>query len=332
MLALTHPAPGQSLLLEHPDPSPGPGEILVRVHAAGLNRADLLQKAGKYPAPPGWPADIPGLEYAGEVMALGAGVTLWAIGDRVMGLVGGGAHAERVVVHQDEAMAVPPGMAWTDAAAIPEAFLTAWDALVLRGRVGGGERVLFHAVGSGVGTAAVQLATLLNVTLIGTSRTPDKLARCAAMGMAHGVLTPPSPLRGEAGQAAAADWPMQVGDPVNVIVDTLGAKFLTQNLNLLAPRGRLVVLGTLTGGMADTLDMGLVLRRRLEIIGTAMRSRDLPERRDLVARFAMEVLPHFTGGRLRPVVDRVVPLAECEAAHAAMVGNETFGKVVFAVN
>jgi putative PIG3 family NAD(P)H quinone oxidoreductase len=320
MLALTHPAPGQSLLLEHPDPVPGPGEILVRVHAAGLNRADLLQKAGKYPAPPGWPADIPGLEYAGEVMALGEGAARWAIGDRVMGLVGGGAHAERVVVHEDEAMAVPPGMAWTEAAAIPEAFLTAWDALVLRGRVGGGERVLCHAVGSGVGTAAVQLARLLDATLIGTSRTPDKLARCAAMGMPHGVVT------------TEGDWPLQVGGAVDVIIDALGAKFLDQNLNLLAPRGRLVVLGTLTGGVAERLDMSLVLRRRLELIGTAMRSRDLTERRELVARFALEVLPHFISGALRPVVDRVVPLAEFEVAHAAMAENATFGKVILEVN
>jgi putative PIG3 family NAD(P)H quinone oxidoreductase len=320
MLALTHPTPGQTLLLEHPDPVPGPGEILVRVHAAGLNRADLLQQAGKYPAPPGWPADIPGLEYAGEVMALGAGAERWAIGDRVMGLVGGGAHAERVVVHEDEAMAVPPGMAWTDAAGIPEAFLTAWDALVLRGRVGGGERVLCHAVGSGVGTAALQLAHVLGVTLIGTSRTPDKLARCAAMGMPHGVLS------------TDADWPLQVGGAVEVIIDALGATFLAQNLNLLAPRGRLVVLGTLTGGIAERLDLGLVLRRRLEIIGTAMRSRELTERRELVARFSVEVLPHFISGALRPIVDRVVPLAEFEAAHAAMAGNETFGKVVLAVN
>ena len=320
MLALTHPAPGQSLLLEHPDPVPGPGEILVRVHAAGLNRADLVQKAGKYPAPPGWPADIPGLEYAGEVMARGAGAERWAIGDRVMGLVGGGAHAERVVVHEDEAMPVPPGMAWTDAAAIPEAFLTAWDAMVLRGRVGGGERVLFHAAGSGVGTAAVQVAQLLDVTLIGTSRTPDKLVRCAALGMPHGVLT------------TDADWPLQVGGAVDVIIDTLGATFLEQNLNLLAPRGRLVVLGTLTGGIAERLDMGLVLRRRLEIIGTAMRSRELAERRELVARFGLEVLPHFISGALRPIVDRVVPLQDFDAAHAAMAENENFGKVVFAVN
>lgn len=319
MLALTHPTPGQTLLLEHPDPVPGPGEILVRVHAAGLNRADLLQKAGRYPAPPGWPADIPGLEYAGEVMALGPGGERWAVGDRVMGLVGGGAHAERVVVHEDEAMAVPPGMAWTEAAAIPEAFLTAWDALVLRGRVGGGERVLCHAIGSGVGTAALQLAHVLGVTLIGTSRTPDKLARCAAMGMPHGVLS------------TDADWPLQVGGAVDVIIDSLGAQFLDQNLNLLTPRGRLVVLGTLTGGIAERLDMGLVLRRRLEIIGTAMRSRELTERRELVARFAVEVLPHFISGALRPIVDRVVPLAEFEAAHAAMAGNATFGKVVLEV-
>ncbi|HMV30897.1 MAG TPA: alcohol dehydrogenase catalytic domain-containing protein, partial [Gemmatimonadales bacterium] len=140
-------------LRDAPTPEPGPRQVRVRVHASALNRADILQRRGRYPAPAGWPADIPGLEYAGEVEALGPGVTRWQVGDRVMGLVGGGAHAEFVVVHADEAMAIPEGMAYTDAAAIPEAFLTAWDALVARGRLAAGERVLIHAVGSGVGTA-----------------------------------------------------------------------------------------------------------------------------------------------------------------------------------
>ncbi len=176
-------------LREVPTPEPAPEQVRVRVRAAGLNRADILQRRGAYPAPPGWPADIPGLEYAGEVETLGAGVTRWRVGDRVMGLVGGGAHAEYVVVHQDEALAVPAGLTWTEGAAIPEAFLTAWDALVARGRLRAGERVLIHAVGSGVGTAAVQLAARMGATPIGTSRSAAKLERARALGLLQGIDT-----------------------------------------------------------------------------------------------------------------------------------------------
>ncbi len=316
MRAITHPAPDIIEFADRPDPVPGEHQVLVAVKAAGLNRADLLQRTGKYPAPPGWPADIPGLEYAGEVRQLGVGVARWRTGDRVMGLVGGGAHAELVVVHQDETMAMPAGMSFADAAAIPEAFLTAWDALVLRGRAQHGDRVLVHAIGSGVGTAVAQLGRLLGLTIVGTSRTPEKLERCRALGMAHGVLT------------SDADWPAHVGVPMQVIVDTLGAQALAQNLGLLSVRGRLVVLGTMTGGRAPGLDLSLVLRKRLEIIGTAMRGRPLPERTELVARFVAEVLPHFATGALVPVVDQVMPMTAINEAHRLLGANATFGKVI----
>lgn len=317
MRALTLP----SLTFEdRPDPVPGEGQLLVRVHAAGLNRADLVQRAGKYPAPPGWPADIPGLEYAGEVAAVGPRVTYFAPGERVMGLVGGGAMSELLVIDQTEALAIPEGMAYTDAAAIPEAFFTAWDAMVRQGRAAVSDRVLFHAVGSGVGTAAVQLARVLDLTIIGTSRTPDKLERCRELGMSHGVLTTDD------------DWPAQVGAPVNVIIDTLGAGVLDANLNLLARHGRLVILGLLTGRIADHFDMGLMLRNRLGIIGTAMRSRPLTERALLVARFTEEILPHFERGLLRPIVDRVLPMADAARAYDLLASNTTFGKVVLAMD
>ncbi len=316
MRCITHPAPGLTEISTRPDPVAGAGEILVSVKAAGLNRADLLQAAGKYPAPPGWPVDIPGLEYAGEVLALGAGVSRWQVGDRVMGLVGGGAHAELVVVHESEAMAIPPEMSFTDAAAIPEAFLTAWDAMVLCGRAERGDRVLMHAIGSGVGTAAAQLGRLLGFVIIGTSRTASKLTRCSTYGMQHGVLT------------TDADWPAQVGEPVQVIIDTLGAQALSLNLSLLAPRGRLVVLGTMTGGQAPGLDLSLVLRKRLEIIGTAMRSRSHEERKELVARFTAEILPHFNAQALVPVVECVMPITEILEAHRVMTSNANFGKIV----
>ncbi len=318
MLAITHPSPDVIAITERPDAVPGDQQILVAVRAAGLNRADLLQRAGKYPAPPGWPADIPGLEYAGEVRAIGSGVTRWRVGDRVMGLVGGGAHAELVVVDEREALPIPPALGFPDAAAIPEAFLTAWDAMVLRGRAAAGDRVLVHAIGSGVGTAAAQVGRALQLVIVGTSRTAAKLERCRPLGMAAGVLT------------TDADWPARVGEPVQVIVDTLGAKALEQNLALLAPRGRLVVLGTMTGASAPGIDLSLVLRKRLEIIGTAMRVRPLDERIELVARFARQVLPMFGDGRLVPIVDRVLPMREIAEAHRAMQGNETFGKVVLA--
>lgn len=318
MLALTNSAPGRLVLAERPDPVPGDGQILIAVRAAGLNRADLLQRAGKYPAPPGWPADIPGLEYAGEVIATGAGVTRWTVGDRVMGLVGGGAQAERLVAHEREMIRMPRGMSFTDAAAIPEAFLTAWDALV-RGRAAPGERVLIHAIGSGVGTAAAQLGRMMGLAVIGTSRTPEKLDRCRPLGMTHGVLT------------TDADWPTQVGGPVSLILDLLGAGVFAPNLALLAPCGRMVTISTMTGSTVAEFDLGQVLRRRLEIIGTVMRTRSPEERADLVARFQSVIVPRFEDHTLRPIVHQVFPFEEAERAYEVLAGNQAFGKVVLAL-
>ncbi|MBK8003500.1 MAG: NAD(P)H-quinone oxidoreductase [Gemmatimonadetes bacterium] len=289
----------------------------MRVHAAGLNRADILQRLGRYPAPPGWPADIPGLEYAGVVEALGPGVTRWRAGDRVMGLVGGGAQAEYVVVHQDEALAVPTGMELADAAAIPEAYLTAWDALVLRGRLTAGERLLIHAVGSGVGTAAVQLGVWLGATVAGSSRTPAKLEAARALGLTEAV---DSGRLGAGGAKAAA--------PFDVIVDVFGAPAFAWNTEALAPRGRLVLLGFLQGAKGE-LSLEPVLRKRLEIIGSVMRPRLPAERGPLVARFAAEVLPHF-GARLQPVIGARYVMTEAGAAHAAMDRDQVFGKIVLA--
>ncbi|MFZ5625510.1 MAG: NAD(P)H-quinone oxidoreductase [Gemmatimonadota bacterium] len=304
-----------------PTPEPGPGQIRVRVAAAGLNRADILQRRGQYPAPRGWPPDIPGLEYAGAVDALGPGVTRWHVGDRVMGLVGGGAMAQFVVVHEGETMAVPDNLTDVEAAAIPEAFLTGWDALTARGRVAAGERVLLHAVGSGVGTAAVQIAKHLGAVVLGTSRSATKLARAREYGLDVGIDTSQTSFRAA------------ITEPVQVIIDVLGAAALNDNLALLAPRGRLVVLGTLTGTRTE-VDLGLLLRRRLEIIGTAMRTRGLDERVPLVREFARRILPLFApaspGARpvLRPVVGATYPMTRLADAQRAMEADETFGKLV----
>ncbi|HEX3233523.1 MAG TPA: NAD(P)H-quinone oxidoreductase [Gemmatimonadales bacterium] len=305
---------------EVPKPEVRPEHIRVRVHAAGVNRADLIQRRGQYAAPQGWPADIPGLEYAGEVEAV-RGASRWKVGDRVMGLVGGGAQAELVTVHQDEALAIPEGMSYAEAAAVPEVFLTAYDALVTRGRLASGERVLIHAVGSGVGTAAAQIAKHLGATVLGTSRSPDKLARALVYGLDIGIDTSRTGFR-----EALND------DPVHLILDVLGGPAFADNLAVLASRGRLVLLGFLAGSRS-TADLGPILRKRLEVIGTVMRTRTLEERIPLVREFTERVLPLFDqridhAAPLRPVLERTYPMAELAEAHRAMESNETFGKIV----
>jgi len=305
---------------EVPKPEVRPDHIRVRVHAAGLNRADLIQRRGQYPAPHGWPANIPGLEYAGEVEAVRPGVTRWKVGDRVMGLVGGGAQAEFVVVHQDEVFPIPADLSYAEAAAIPEAFLTAYDALATRGRLQANERVLIHAVGSGVGTAAAQIAKHLGATVLGTSRNGDKLARALVYGLDIGIDTSRTPFRDA------------VGEPVNVVLDVLGGPSFTDNLAVLAPRGRLIMLGFLAGSSTEA-DLGPILRKRLEIIGTVMRTRGLEERIPLVREFTERMLPLFEprpeqGAPLRPVLERTYPMAQLADAHRVMEGNATFGKIV----
>jgi putative PIG3 family NAD(P)H quinone oxidoreductase len=305
---------------EVPKPEVGKDHIRIRVHAAGVNRADLIQRRGQYPAPHGWPANIPGLEYAGEVEAVRPGVTRWKVGDRVMGLVGGGAQAEFVVVHQDEALSIPAGLSYAEAAAIPEAFLTAYDALVTRGHLQPGERVLIHAAGSGLGTAASQIAKQLGATVLATSRSGDKLARALLYGVDVGIDTSRTPFR----EAA--------GEPVHVVLDVLGGPAFADNLAVLAPRGRLILLGFLAGSQAET-DLGPILRKRLEVIGTVMRTRGLEERIPLVREFEKRMLPLFEpraeqGAPLRAVLERSYPMTQLADAHRVLEGNATFGKIV----
>jgi putative PIG3 family NAD(P)H quinone oxidoreductase len=305
---------------EVPKPEVQKDHIRVRVHAAGLNRADLIQRRGHYPAPHGWPANIPGLEYAGEVEAIRPGVTRWKVGDRVMGLVGGGAQAEFVVVHQYEVLPIPRSLSYAEAAAIPEAFLTAYDALVTRARLQARERVLVHAVGSGVGTAATQIAKHLGGVVLGTSRSGDKIARALVYGLDIGIDTSQMSFRDA------------VGEPVNVVLDVLGGPSFADNLAVLAPRGRLVLLGFLAGSQTE-VDLSPILRKRLEIIGTVMRTRGLEERIPLVREFAERMLPLFEAradqaGPLRPVLERTYPMTQLADAHRVLEGNATFGKIV----
>lgn len=309
-------------LAELPFREPGPGELLIEVAAAGLNRADVLQRRGFYPAPPGAPANVPGLEYAGTVATVGDGVTELVAGDRVMGIVGGGGMASHLVVHAREAIRVPDGMSLTDAAAIPEVFLTAYDALFVQAALGMGQTVLLHSIGSGVGTAALQLARAVSARVLGTSRTQDKLQRCEPLGLAAGDGILVSDKR-----FAARVAELTAGRGVDVILDTVGATYLSENLEALASRGALVVIG-LMGGASAEVALGALLQKRARVQGSVLRSRPLEEKAALAQAFARAALPLFASGALKPVVDSVLPMAEIREAHRRMEQNETFGKIV----
>lgn len=298
-------------------PSPGPKEILVEVAAAGLNRADCLQRRGFYPAPPGTVADIPGLEYAGTVASAGDGATRWRTGDRVMGICAGGSMATHLVVHEDTALAVPADLDLPTAAAIPEVFMTAYDALKQGGLVPGC-KVLIHAVGSGVGTAAVQLVLRSKATAIGSSRTASKLARAEELGLSKAILVEDQKF---------AKTLRDEGLAANIILDFVGAGYLAENIKALAPQGRLVVIGLLSGVRGE-LPLGLLLAKRGHVIGTVLRSRSLQEKIALSRDFEEEVLPGFSAGDLKPIVDRVVPMEEIAEAHRYMESNQSFGKIV----
>ncbi|HVE79305.1 MAG TPA: NAD(P)H-quinone oxidoreductase [Gemmatimonadaceae bacterium] len=310
---------------ERPRPDPADGELLVRVRSSALNRADLMQREGRYPAPAGVPADVPGIEFAGEVAALGAGTRGWRVGDRVLGLVGGGAHAEYLTTHADAVAPVPAGLAWDAAGATPEAFITAYDALVTQAALRAGERVLIHAVGSGVGLAAVQLVRALDAIPYGTSRTPDKVDRAREHGLAAGLALP-SGVESLAG--AVAEWTGGAG--VDVVLDLAGGRYVGASVDVLAPRGRLMLVGAVAGGRAE-IDVRRVLSRRLTLRGTVLRSRSLPEKVAATRAFAADVLPLIAAGRCAPVIDSVFPLEEVRTAHRRLEDNASFGKVVLRV-
>lgn len=310
-------------LREVATPSPARGEVRVRVRAAAINRADLLQRLGAYPAPPDAPADIPGLEYAGEIDAIGEGVTDLAPGDRVYGLVGGGGYAELLVTHAGTVARIPDNLSFVEAAAVPEAFITAYDAMVVQGRLSAGETVLVNAVGSGVGTAAVQIARAIGARSIGTARSDGKLAGARDLGMDEGLCV-------EGGRFAAAVRERTAGRGVDVVLELVGGSYVEEDLRCLAARGRLILVGLLAGRTAE-LDLGLILRSRIELRGTVLRARPLDEKIQAAQLLARHMNPLFARGALRPVVDRVLPIERAGEAHAAMAASELFGKIVLAI-
>jgi putative PIG3 family NAD(P)H quinone oxidoreductase len=305
-------------LREVAEPAVPHGHVRVAVRFIGVNRADLLQRAGFYPAPPGVPSDIPGLEYAGVVDAVGPGADRFAPGDRVFGLVAGGAYAEKLVAHEREVAPTPAALSDEQAAAVPEAFVTAYDALVVRGRLAPGEKVLVHAAGSGVGTAGIQVARALGCFVAGTSRSQDKLDRCRALGLHAGIV----PARGR-----FADEVLRETGGVDVVLDLVGGAYVGEELKACAPRGRIVVVG-LTGGIFAEVDLRELLRKRIELIGTVLRSRPLEEKIEAARLLERTISPWLAGGAVRPVIDRIFPLGEAALAHAYVASDASFGKVL----
>ncbi len=310
-----------------PEPTPGPDELLVYVRSTALNRADLLQRLGQYPAPPGATQNIPGLEFAGEVAELGANAHRWSKGDRVMGIIGGGAHAEFVTVHQDALAVVPPNLDWPAAGGVPEVFMTAHDALKQAG-FKAGEDVLVHAVGSGVGLAATQLVRALGGRAFGTSRTPDKIERAKQFGLKSGFAVPEPSSLTELSESAKD---VTGGGGFDVVLDLNGGPYFAASLEAMAMRGRIILIGGVAGGRAD-VDLYQILRKRLHIIGTVMRARSLEEKIATTNAFGEEVVPLLAEGSIQPVVDSVFPLEKVQDAHRRLESNETFGKVVLTVS
>lgn len=321
MRAVVITRPGGPEVLEVQEvarPEPQGDEVRVQVRAAGINRADLLQRAGGYPAPPGAPGNIPGLEFAGVVEAVGPRVRQWQPGQRVMGLAGGGAQAEYILEPEGLLVEIPENLDFVQAAGIPEVFMTAHDALFTQAGLQMGERVLIHAAGSGVGTAAIQLAHATGATVYGTSRTVEKLERARPLGLDVGLSDQ---------DFAAEVQRLTDGTGVNVVLDFVGATYLQQNLEALATWGRIVFLATM-GGTQANINLGMLMGKRASLKGVTLRTRTLEEKMAVTRRFAAHVLPLLANGKVKPIIERVYPLEQIGQAHAEMGENRNFGKLV----
>jgi putative PIG3 family NAD(P)H quinone oxidoreductase len=300
-------------------------QVLVRVRASALNRADLLQRQGKYPPPPGYPVEIPGMELAGEVVDVGRVVRKWKPGQRVFGLVGGAAQAEFVATHEDLLAEIPRAMSWTEAAAIPEAFITAHDALWSQAQLRPGETVLVNAVGSGVGLAAVQLVRVLNAVPFGTSRTADKIDQAKDYGLENGLV-----VRDNFDELVAAAEQWTGGRGINVVLDLVGGPYVKACQKMMAGKGRIMLVGTVGGGNYE-LDARSMLTKRLTVRGTVLRARSLDEKIHFTRLFSQEVVPLFAQGLLRPTIDSTFKLAEIARAHERVESNKNVGKVVIEI-
>jgi tumor protein p53-inducible protein 3 len=304
---------------ETPDPTIGSDEVLVEIHATALNRADLMQRAGNYPPPPGAP-DILGLEMAGVISEVGADVRQWRVGDRVCALLPGGGYAEQVAVPQAMLMPMPRGWSFAQAGAMPEVYLTAFVNLYMEANLQPGEMVLVHGGASGVGTAAIQLLKQTGNPVIVTASTAEKCAACTQLGAALAI------------NYKEQDFVERVkeftgGAGVDVILDMVGAAYLARNLSLLRLKGRLVFISMLSGGQAE-INLGALMGRRLRLIGSVLRSRALEEKVEIKERFMDLFWTHLEEGAIQPVIDTVYPITEANEAHQRMAGNQNIGKLV----
>jgi NADPH2:quinone reductase len=306
---------------EVPDPVPGPEEVVVEIAATALNRADLLQRRGFYPGPP-MPHEIPGMELSGRVVALGDRATRWKIGDAVMGIVGGGAYAEFIAVHERQLLAVPASVPLADAAAIPEVWITAFDALVVQGGLTSGRTALIHAGGSGVGTAGIQIANAIGARVIVTA-SAGKVGRCLELGAAVAVDY-------AVDDFVAATIALTDGAGADVILDVIGGDYVERNIDAVAVGGRIIQVGVMGGGVTQ-VNVGKLLPKRAALIGTVLRGRPIEEKIAITQRFGAELLPLFDQGRVAPVIDRRFILDDIALAHAAMEANENVGKIVIDV-
>jgi putative PIG3 family NAD(P)H quinone oxidoreductase len=318
----SHGGPECLTIEDVPDPVAGPEEVLIEVAATALNRADLLQVMGLYANPRPADQEIPGLEFSGTVISIGPRVTMWKRGDQVMAIDAGGGYAEQIAVHERQLMAVPSRVGIADAAAIPEVFLTAWDALVVQGGLTSGRWALVHAGASGVGTAAIQIAKAIGARIAVTT-SAGKVAACAELGADLVIDYGSQDFVAEVSKATG-------GRGVDVVLDVIGGDYLDRNLQTVAHKGRVIQVG-LMGGGATSVNLGLILTKRVSLAGTVLRARPIEEKLALTQRFIAEMLPLFTTGALRPIIDSRFPLERIADAHRYMASNANTGKIVIDV-
>jgi tumor protein p53-inducible protein 3 len=326
MIAVTVTKPGdetQLKLAEVPDPAPGPQDLLIRVHCTALNRADLMQRQGMYPPPPG-ASEIIGLECSGEVIEVGREVRGWRVGERAMALLPGGGYAQKAVVHHGSAMHVPDALSDEEAAALPEVFLTAFLNLFMLARIDAGQTALIHGGGSGVGTAAIVLMREAGARSIVTAGTADKCEQCLRLGADVAINYNDGPFAPKVKTATN-------GRGADVILDCIGGAYLAQNIETLAQGGRLVLIGLMKGARAE-IDLAAVLRRHLQVIGSTLRTRSVDEKARIIHAFLERFGKGLEAGAIRPTIDCVMPMAQVAEAHRRMQASTHFGKIVLRVD
>ena len=313
----------QLLWQEVENPALGVDEIRIRVHASAVNRADLMQQAGLYPPPPG-ASHILGLECAGEVTEIGSDVTQWNIGDKVCALLAGGGYAQSVVCKANHALPVPSGFSYEEAAALPEVFATAWMNIFMLGQVEAGQKVVVHAGASGVGTAAIQLCKAKGNPIFVTVGDKEKLTFCTELGAQAGHIRTEGDF-----ESALKAWAGKGG--VQAILDPVGGQYLEHNIRSLATDGRLIIIG-LMGGRKGELDLGRLLVKRIQVIGSTLRSRSNESKAQVIAQLNEQVWPLFESGQLKPIIHKTFPISDANEAFSLVASNQTIGKVILTVN